>query len=116
MTTHQAKRIVVEECLKPRGFAFAIRENRVDQQAFSRLLKAIGEISREVASEDLIDRLVVACLFELPWEVENTVDHYSKQSPELGATVSKMAEELRSAIGELLWTGLESHYESQNEE
>ena len=113
MANHQARRIVVEECLKPGGFAFAIRENRVDRQAFSRLLSAIGEIAKEVASYDVIDRLVVACLFELPWEVENTVDHFSRQSPELGATVSKMAQELRNAIGELLWTGLESHYKSQ---
>ncbi len=112
MNARQAKRIVVEECLKPGGFAFLIRENRIDEQAFSRLLEAIGDISREVASEELIDRLVVACLFELPWEIENTIDHYSKQSPELGVTVSKMAEELRSAIGELLWIGLESHYDS----
>lgn len=96
--------------MKPGGFAFSIRENQIDELGYSRLLDAIGEISQEVASEELIDRLVVACLFELPWEIENTVDHYSKQSLELGVTVSKMAEELRSAINELLWSGLESHY------
>jgi hypothetical protein len=112
MSAGQAKRTIVEECLRAGGFASAIRENRVDKRGFSRLLEAIGEISREVASEDLIDRLVIACLFELPWEIENTVDHYSKQSFELGVTVSKMAEELRGAINELLWSGLEAHYDS----
>lgn len=116
MNSSQAKKIIVEECLKPGGFAFLIRENRVDGRGFSRLLEAVGEISREVASKDLIDRLVIACLFELPWEIENTVDHYSKQSPELGVTVSKMAEELRSALNELLWSGLESHYDGQSDE
>lgn len=116
MTLEQAKIIIVEECLKPNGFAFSIRENRVDELGFSRLLEAIFEISQSLNSEDRIDRLVVACLFELPWEIENTVDHYSKQSQELGGRVSKMAEKLREAINDLLWIGLESHYDSSSEE
>jgi 23S rRNA C2498 (ribose-2'-O)-methylase RlmM len=116
MTFEQAKRIVVDECLKPNGFAFSIRENRVDEQGFSRLLEAIGDISRSVDSEDRIDRLVVACLFELPWEIENTVHHYSRQSQELGGRVSKMAEKLREVINNLLWIGLESHYDTSSEE
>jgi hypothetical protein len=116
MTFEQAKKIIVEECLKPGGFAFLIRENRVNEQGFSRLLEAIGEISRIVNSEDQIDRLVVACLFELPWEIENTADHYSKQSQELGIRISKMAEMLREVIYDLLWIGLESHYGSLSEE
>jgi hypothetical protein len=116
MTFEQAKRIIVEECLKPGGFAFSIRENRVDEQGFTRLLEAIGEISRLLDSEDQINRLVVACLFELPWEIENTVDHYSKQSQVLGGRVSKMAEKLREVINNLLWIEIESHYESLSEE
>ncbi len=116
MTFEQAKSIIVKECLQPDGFAFSIRENRVDEQGFSRLLEAIGEFSQSVKSEDRIDRLVVACLFELPWEIENTVDHYSKQSQELGDRVSKMSENLREVINDLLWIGLESHYNSSSEE
>jgi hypothetical protein len=116
MTFEQAKSIIVEECLKPDGFAFSICENRVDEQGFSRLLDAIGEISRSVNSEDRIDRLVVACLFELPWEIENTVNRYSKQSQELGVKVSQMAETLRKVINDLLWIGLESHYDSSSKE
>ncbi|MFN7844342.1 MAG: hypothetical protein ACK5YR_06775 [Pirellula sp.] len=114
MTFEQDKRVIVEECLRPDGFAFLIRENQVDKGKFSRLLEAIKAISQTVDSNDRIDRLTIACLFELPWEIENTVDHYSKQSKELGATVSTMAEELRNAINELLWNGLESHYEIPN--
>jgi hypothetical protein len=116
MTFELAKRIIVDECLKPDGFAFSIHENRVDEQGFSRLLGAIGEISQSLNSEEQIDRLVVACLFELPWEIENTVDHYSRQSQDLGRRVSKMAEELREVINNLLWIGLESHYNSLSEE
>jgi 23S rRNA C2498 (ribose-2'-O)-methylase RlmM len=116
MTFEQAKSIIVEECLNPDGFAFSIRENRVDQQSFSRLLDAIGEITQSLNSEKQIDRLVVACLFELPWEIENTVPHYSKQSQELGDNVSQMAEKLRKAINDLLWIGLEIHYDSSSEE
>ena len=116
MNAGHAKRVIVEECLKPGGFAFSIRENRVDVQGFSRLLEAVREISRDVASEDVSDRIVIACLFELPWGIENTVDHYSKQSLELGVTASKMAEELRDAIHELLWSGLESYYDNPSKE
>lgn len=116
MNADQAKSIIVKECLKPGGFAFSIRENQVDEQGFARLLEAVGEISREIAPEDRMDRLVIACLFELPWEIENTIDHYSRQSLELGVTVSQMAEELRGAIHELLWSGLESHYDGPSKE
>ncbi len=112
MTFEQAKQVIVEECLKPDGYAVLIRENQVDKNKFARLMEAISAISRSVNSDDRIDRLAVACLFELPWEIENTVDHYSKQSKELGATVSTMAEELREAINELLWNGLETHYDN----
>lgn len=111
MNLDEAKKIIVDECLKPGGFAIAIRENRVDEDAFARLIKAVHEFGRATSGEHSIDRLTIACLFELPWEIENTVDHYSKYSPELGSTVSKMADKLRASINDLLWSGLESHYD-----
>jgi hypothetical protein len=89
----------------------SLRENHVDDVGFSRLIDAIDAIAVEVRDKESIDRLIVACLFELPWEVENTIDHYRKQSPELGAMVSRMAESLRHSINNLLWQGLESYYE-----
>jgi hypothetical protein len=97
--------------MRPGGFAFSLRENRIDEAAFGRLIDAVNAIAAEVRHRDSIDRPTVACLFELPWEMENTVDHYAKQSPELGALVSRLAVRLRESINDLLWGGLESHYE-----
>ena len=111
MTHDEAKSRIVEECLNPKGFASRIRENQVDEEAFARLLEAVDEFGRVARSQNLIDRLTIACLFELPWEIENTVDHYSKRSPRLGAIVSRMADELRDEIHEFLWTGFEAYYE-----
>ena len=88
----------------------AIRENRVDEEGFARLLEAVLEFARATRAEGSIDKLTIACLFELPWEIENTVNHYLKRSPALGATVSKMADTLRESIHDLLWGGLESQY------
>lgn len=107
-----AKETIFAECMKPGGFAEAIRENKVDEEGFRRLVDAVKMLASTVENDDSIDRLTVASLFELPWEIENTVEHYSSQSNELGSRVSKMADELREAINELLWGGLESHYEN----
>jgi len=112
MRFSECKRTVFDECMRPGGFAFSLRENRVDEAAFGRLIGAVDALTAHVSRESSIDRLVVACLFELPWEMENTVGHYAKQSPELGALVSRMADGLRRSINNLLWSGLESHYES----
>jgi hypothetical protein len=111
MIPGELRRIVFDECMRPGGFAFSIRENRVDEAAFDRLIGAVDAMGAHVSEEDSIDRLAVACLFELPWEIECMVDHYTNQSPELGALVSRLADRLRQSIHELLWRGLESHYE-----
>jgi hypothetical protein len=111
VSSSEIRQVVLAECMRPGGFAFSLRENRVDEAGFRRLIEAIDAIALEVSDKESIDRLIVACLFELPWEIENTVDHYRKQSPELGATVSRMAESLRQSINTLLWQGLESYYE-----
>jgi hypothetical protein len=114
MQPSEARRIVFDECMRAGGFASSLRENRVDEGAFGRLIDAVDAIAAEVRDRDSIDRLTVACLFELPWEMENTVDHYARQSQELGSLVSRLADRLRQSINDLLWGGLESHYEQLN--
>jgi len=105
------KQTIYSECMMPHGFAAQIRENTVDIIAFRRLIDAVHNYGKEISDDISIDRLTIACLFELPWEIENTVPHYTKQSKALGKDVSKMADELRENINELLWTGLETHYQ-----
>jgi hypothetical protein len=102
---------IIQECLRNDGFAIKIRENCVDYEGFARLLAAVQALTVKFESRSEIDRIVVACLFELPWEIENTIAHYTHQSAELGATVSRMADSLREAIHALLWAGLNQYTE-----
>ena len=104
------KQTIYAECMEPDGFAAKIRENKVDEVAFKKLIGAIQSYTHEISNENSIDRLIVGCLFELPWEIENTIEHYNAQSMYLGEKVSRMAEELRENINELLWIGLEASY------
>lgn len=112
MNPKLARETILHECLDSRGFAALIRENKVDVEGFNRLLEAVTTIAASAGATSTIDRLTVACLFELPWEIENTVDHYRQQSVDLGKTVARMGEQLRGAIEELLWTGLEEYYKN----
>lgn len=106
------KQTIYAECMKPDGFAAQIRENKVDEIAFERLKCAIKSYTNVIPEESCIDRLIVGCLFELPWEMENATEHYSAQSRDLGVKVSRMADELREHINELLWIGLEANYQN----
>jgi len=106
------EKIIYEECMLPNGFTFLIRENIVDKLKFNALIESIEELTKLEKTNKQIDKLTVACLFELPWEIENTVEHYKKQDEKLGQEVSLMADKLRTAINEFLWTGLEEYYEN----
>lgn len=103
--------VILEEAVGERGFMAKLRENQVDEQAFARLETAIQQSQSDVGQSEQMSRLLAACLFELPYEIENTVEHYSAQSSELGRRVNKMSESLRAEIQELLWQGLEQYYQ-----
>jgi len=104
--------IIYRECMLPNGFASLIRENQVDKSKFDNLIEAIKYLTSIEGTQLRINKLTVACLFELPWEIENTVNHYSNEDENLGNEVSLMAEQLRTVINEFLWTGLEKYYEN----
>lgn len=103
--------IIFQECMKTGGFASLIRENEINELGFAKLINAIQELTKLTCNEKYLDKLTVASLYELPWEIENTIEHYTNQNKELGIKVSKMADELREAINEFLWSGLEDSYE-----
>jgi hypothetical protein len=104
--------IIYFECMHPKGFAHSIRENYVDNDGFKRLVDAVRQLTIDSTGQSKLDRLMVASLFELPWEIENTVGHYRRADPNLGKLVSGMADELRGVIHELLWFGLEEFYQN----
>lgn len=84
-----------------------IRENHVDKLKFDRLYKSVEALTDVFREQDHTDRLLVACLFEVPWEIENVIDHYRQQDESLAREISKMADKIRAAINDLLWTGLD---------
>ena len=106
----QYRDTIYAETMGATGFMSRLRENTVDTEGYARLRTAIGEATEDIRTKRSVDRLLVACLFEVPWEIENTVEHYGSQNREEGQRVNKMAEELREAINELMWAGLEEFY------
>jgi hypothetical protein len=110
MTHEECKEIIYTQTMQPSGFLWGIRENRVEEQQFQQLLDAIEQLSKFNATEKKLDRLIVACLFEAPWEIENTFSHYASTNESLGRDVSRRADDLRTAIHDFLWDGLEEHY------
>lgn len=112
MKKDECENVVYQECMSPIGFATALREGRIDNDGYSRLLASIRTMTGHIEHDRQINRLCIACLFELPWEIENCVDHFRNQDENSGIIVSRMAENLREAINELLWIGLEEHYKS----
>lgn len=103
--------VIYNETMKENGFLFKLREDEVDKESFRKLFDAVNALALETESHEIISKLAVACLFEVPWEMENTVEHYSEKNEQLGREVSMMAEELREAVEGLLWGGLEKYYE-----
>lgn len=110
MTLQKAIEAVVAQTTKDGGFVRKLHRNEVDEASFNQLLDALKAARAASAGQLTIDRLLVACLFELPWEVENTVDHYRKKDPALGTRVSKTADTLRETINDFLAEGLEDHF------
>lgn len=104
--------IIYTETMKPGGFLWKLRENEIDWDGAERLLQAIRRLPPVWRERADCDRLAVACLFEVPWEIENTVEHFSERDEAIGRRLSTLAEDLRSAILDLLWSGLEAAYET----
>lgn len=98
-----------QECLADTGLLGRIRLGQLDEDAHKRLLAAIREGTAAMEGQAVVDRLVVACLFEVPYEIENTREHYERNGAR-GDLVMSMAEELRLAIHEFMWVGLDDQY------
>ena len=101
---------IYQQTMGPGGFLSKLRENDLDEEDYKCLLDAVNSLSTYYLDSSVIDKLVVACLYEVPWEVENCIDHYSAKDSKLGLRVSRMSENLREAINKLLWAGLEDYY------
>jgi hypothetical protein len=95
------------EAMSKQGCMWALRENRVDSDGFNRLIAAVDAARAALRRASALDRKMVACLFEIPWEMENTVPHYRARDEQLGLYVSQLADRVREAIHPLLWDGIE---------
>ena len=75
----EAVRVIYEECVSDDGFLRSLRTGTIDESRFDALIAAIKELERLTCEPTrTIDRLVVTCLFEVPYEVENTSRYYEK--------------------------------------
>ena len=111
------KKTIYTETMKKDGYLYQLGSDKLDESAYQRLINAIKEGTRELNSEKNItfdekDRLIVACLFEVPFMVENNVDHYASISDSAATRVDSMSQELREVIHEFVWVGLEKFYQN----
>lgn len=104
--------VIYEETMKPDGFLWSIRENTIAEQKFENLIAAIERLTELTKGKREMDKLIFACLFEAPWEIENTMEHYRNKNVDLGSKVSMMADKLRDEVHNLLWSGLEEEYKN----
>lgn len=103
-------RTIYRQTMSRHGFMWKLRENEVDEAGFEQLVASVRELAQDThPASRCIDRRLVAFLFEVPWEIENTVDHYRSRDPELGRRVGQMADAVRGVLHELLWIGLEDY-------
>ncbi len=94
------------------GFLSGTRENKVDSDKFERLSFAVKRLCELTKADRQISKLAVACLNEVPWQMENTIPHYKSVNPNAAKEINKMAERLREEIQDLLWSGLEEYYKN----
>lgn len=111
-TINQLVELVYDETTRPNGFMWKIRENEIDRESYSRARKALHELKELLSDSPTVPKLLAACLCEVPWEIENCIEHYQSKDCALGQEVSKMADCLREDILALLWRGLEDRYEN----
>jgi len=105
-------RVIYEQCVSDDGFLRNLRMGTIEESGFDSLIAAIKELER-LTSEPTrtIDRLVAACLFEVPYEVENTIPHYEEVSNEAARRVDMMAQLLRDEINNMIGKGVQRFFE-----
>jgi hypothetical protein len=104
MTLQESARLIERETLLEGGAMWSIREGEIDEEGFSRLSEAIASFAEATREERELDRHVLACLFEVPWEIENTREHFLATKGEHAARqVSRTADEIRELIHAMLW-------------
>jgi hypothetical protein len=103
----EAVRVIYEEWVSDDGFLRSLRTGKIDESRFDALIAAIKELERLTCEPTrTIDRLVVTCLFEVPYEVENTSRHYEKVGRDAASRVDMMAQLLRNEINQMLGKGV----------
>jgi len=104
MNFEEAKNTIELHALSEQGAMWKIRENNIDENGFAQLLAAIDAYKLHTKGNAQINRAVVASLFEIPWEIENTRSHYLEvRGEEAARLLDSIAEQLREAISNLLW-------------
>ncbi len=104
--------VIYFQSMMPDGFLNRARENSIDLDKYNLLKGAIDKYAAAVSSLTQVDRLIVACLYNLCFELENTIPHYERYCFETSQNVKRMVEELGVSIDNLFWGGLESYYEN----
>lgn len=104
MQLSEIRRVVKLQGLSEEGAMWKLRENEFDELGFSQVIDAINKYAVLINGSMELDRELIAVLFEMPWEMENTIPHYKETvGSEVAEKISKQADDLRMAIHEFLW-------------
>ena len=95
MNANECISVILEETMSSSGFLVGTRENRVDVEKFERLSAAVKRLGELTKDDRSISKLAVACLNEVPWEMENTIPHYKSTNPDVAKMINQMAERLQ---------------------
>ena len=98
---------IVSETVRDGGFLDVLRLGRIDEARFQSLLAAIEDARGASRGMPAVDRCVVAALFEVAWEIENSAEWYRERSADEGRRVSRMADAVRESVHAFLWEGLD---------
>jgi hypothetical protein len=105
MKLQEYETVIVRETMESTGYLELARSGKLNEAKYQALLGAIVEWGRDVAGGEAmaVSRTVVAALFEVPWELENASKRLRHNKPDVALRLTRMADELRMTIHNVLW-------------
>ena len=103
------KSIYFESCHHD-GFFQKFSRNEIDLESFHRLLSAISEYEKLTQKDSNINKLVCACLIDMPAMIRNASDHFRDLNTYPDVDIRRMSVDLLDAVSRMMGGGLDKHF------
>lgn len=114
MADLNVRAIYFESCHED-GFFQKFGRNQIDLEAFNRLINAITTYGENVESSRQIDRLVIACLIDMPYMIANAADHFRALGASPEVDLKRLSADLLDAMATMTGRGLNAYFEDFKE-